>query len=194
MAYRMTFLSILTLLWIATSIGLAQAPKPAKKPAKKPAAEKATDVPQSPNPAKLRAEMHRAMATLIEAQQTPKPDQAKIDKLTKQIQNLRRQIWTQGPVGSPRAWQCPWGGPGMGYGRGWGGRGMGYGRGPGWGRGYGPGRGPGWAPGYGPARGPGWTPGYGPGYGNRCGPRWGYVDRDGDGVCDNFQRAQGQQK
>lgn len=58
------------------------------------------------------------------------------------------------------------------------GRGQGYGRGggSGWGRGAGRGYG----------RGAGW--GQGGGYGRGLGRQWGFIDRDGDGVCDNLAR------
>jgi len=79
-------------------------------------------------------------------------------------------------------WRCPWGTPAVGPGTAWGGsgRGAGGGRGAGWGRG----RGPGWGGG----------PGYGHGAGWGAGAGWGpgFVDRDGDGICDNLQQRTGQ--
>lgn len=85
--------------------------------------------------AKLRAEMHRTMAALIEAQAAEKPDPERIRSLTEQVGKLRREIWQQT------------GGPGMGRGPGMG-MGPGMGRGPGWGRGAGYRAGMGWGPGF----------------------------------------------
>ena len=81
----------------------------------------------------------------------------------------------RGPALGP-AWGGPgWGGPARGPGRG--NAGMGYGRG----------RGGGFGPGYG--AGPGRGYGYGPNAGRGYGRRWGFVDSDGDGICDNAQNA-----
>jgi hypothetical protein len=186
------------------SAGLGQEAKKAKSPAAKgPDVAKA----DTPAPAELRAKVHRLMAALIDAQSAEKPDEAKIQRLNEQLQTLRQQIWAQGPP-APGAWQSPWGGPGMGYGRGagWGvPGGRGWGKGPGPGRGYGPG--PGWGRGGGPrtmpapGRGPGWGRGPGRGYGPGAGPpgrgmgygrQWGFVDEDRDGVCDNYERVWGE--
>jgi hypothetical protein len=161
--------------WVST--GWAQAPS-AEKATDKAAATKVDTAPA----AQTRAELHRTMAELIEAQAAAQPDQAKIKALTDKLQELRGKIGgpaanvPRGPMAGGRG---PWGGPGMGAGMGRGpGRGMGpgYGRGPGWGRG----------PGGGAGRG-GWGPG--PGFGAGRGP--GFVDADRDGVCDNFERAWG---
>lgn len=110
--------------------------------------------------ATLRAQMHRTLADLIEAQAATPPDQAKIDQLTQQLQQVRAKLLAQRPAAN-----AAWGGPGRGYGRG-----------PGWG--YGMGRGPGMGPGYGMGR------GLGPGMGR------GFVDRDGNGICDYFEARQ----
>lgn len=123
----------------------------------------------------LQAQMHRAMAELIEAQSGEKPDAAEIARLAEQVRTLRAQLWTQAPGPQMAA---GWGG------RGWG-RGPAYGAGRGWG--YGPaygaayGRGAGYGPGRGYGRGPGWQRGWGAGVGP-----W-FVDADGDGVCDRYQ-------
>ena len=69
----------------------------------------------------LRAEIHRTLAALIEAQSAEKPDQAKVDELTKRLQQLRGKLRSQNATAvgdAPAAWGCPWGGPGPGYGRG----------------------------------------------------------------------------
>jgi hypothetical protein len=93
-----------------------------------------------PSPAKLRAEMHRTMADLIEAQSAEKPDQAKVQALTEKVAKLRGEI-VPPANGQARAWGGPGRGPcgawagGPGYGRGMGG--WGGGRGMGWGGGWG---------------------------------------------------------
>ena len=125
-----------------------------------------------------------------------------------------RRGWAAG------AWQCPWGGPGPGRGAAWGGGrggpGRGYGRGQGWGRGpgYGPGGGYGPGPGYGAGwgrgqgLGPAATPGggrgpgagrgagFGPGagQGRGAGRSPGFVDKNNNGICDNFEAVRGVQK
>ena len=114
--------------------------------------------------AELRAQIHRTMAALIEAQAAKEPDPAKIDALTKELQRLRAECWAQG---GPAA--------GMGFGAG---RGMGYGRGAGWGMGGGPGWGGG--RGFGPGGGRGLAPG---------GPA--FVDENKNGVCDWFELRRG---
>jgi hypothetical protein len=167
-------ITMLVLLAAWVSIGWAQTPS-AEKATDNPVATKVDTTPT----AQTRAELHRTMAELIEAQAAAQPDQAKIKALTDKVQELRGKIggpaasWPRGPMAGGRG---PWGGPGMGVGMGRGaGRGMGpgYGRGPGWGRGPG-GRG-------------GWGPG--PGFGAGRGPS--FVDTDRDGVCDNFERIWG---
>ena len=128
--------------------------------------------------AKLRVKLHRTIADLIEARHAEQPDQAQVDKLAKEVEQLRSEIMAQRPAAMGR--------PGMGYGRGQG-RGAGYGPGQGYGRG--PGQGYGRGPGYGrgQGRGPGMGPGQGRGGGGR-GPGYGrgpgFVDRDQDGACD----------
>ena len=139
----------------------AQEPKAAQQPAKATAQSEKTNS-DSPTPAQLRIEMHQTMAALIKAQAAEKPDQDMIDRLTGKLRTIRAQFWSQRPARAD-ARRCPWGGPGMGYGRGWGGQG----RGPGWSRGGGRGQ------------------GYGRGYGRGYARGWGFVDKDGDGLCDN---------
>ncbi len=114
--------------------------------------------------AELRAQIHRTMAALIEAQSAKEPDAAKIEALTKELQRLRAECWAQG---APGAGMGPWAGRGMGCGRG-AGWGMGGGRGWGGGRGFGPGAGRGLPPG-GPA----------------------FVDENKNGVCDWFELRTG---
>ncbi len=178
MRYGLRCVVAVAVLWGVTAIGVAAEPAP-KKADSKPAASKS----EAPTPAQLRVRMHRTLAALIEAQSADKPDQAKIDKLTKQLGNLRGKIW----AGRPGAGQCPWGGPRMGQGRG--GPGKGYGRGPGGpGKGYGRG-GRGYGPGPGYGRGAGYG-GPGNGYGRGMGRQWGFVDKDQDGTCDNLPKPQ----
>jgi hypothetical protein len=82
----------------------------------------------APTPAQLRAQMHRTLADLIEARNAEKPDPARIDKLSKELEQLRAQIVAQRAAGRVDV------GYGRGYGRGFGcGYGRGFGRGPGWG-------------------------------------------------------------
>jgi len=173
-------------LWAAASTGVAQDANTAKTSE----TAKTEAKSDAPSPARLRARMHRTMAALIEARNAEEPDSAKIEKLTDQLQTLRNQIRAQGPVrprGGPAAWQCPRGGPQRGYGYGRGGPGRGYGRGaPG--RGYGRGSGWGCGAGYGP--GPAWSAGRGPGVGRGRA----FVDKDRDGVCDNFEKIRDEQK
>ena len=86
----------------------------------------------APTPAQLRAQMHRTLADLIEARNAEKPDPARIDKLTKELEQLRAQIVAQ--RAAVRVDVGYGGGYGRGYGRGFGcGYGRGFGRGPGWG-------------------------------------------------------------
>ena len=135
----------------------------------------------TPTPAQLRVQMHRAMADLIEARAAEKPDEAKVEKLADTVQDLRGKIRAQGTApgwygqrGDGYGQQCPWGGPGTGprMGRGYGpgkgynaqGRGgQGRGMGPGMGRGKG-GQGRGMGPGMGREKG-GQGRGMGPGRG-----------------------------
>lgn len=152
-----------------------------KQPAKDAAAAAAQS--QTAAVARLRAQMHRAMAALIEAQSADKPDQAKIEQLAAEIRDLRAKLAAQCRPGTgatpPMAalgpgWRCPWGGPGCGPG--WG---AGLGRGAGWGAGMGSGRG--W--GTGPARRPGWGPGPGRGLG--------FIDLNQNGICDLWEALWG---
>ena len=186
MRSTLTLMTALALLIVVASAGLAQSADPAAKPAAKPAA---TQV--DPSAAlQLRAKMHRTMADLMEARAAEKPDQQKIADLVAKLQQLRGEMQAQAPAAPVGpGWRCPWGGPGMGPG-------PGYGRGPGGGRGPGYGRGQGWGGGPGGGRGQGWGggPGYGRGAGLGAGAGWGpgFVDRDGDGICDNLQQRTGQ--
>jgi hypothetical protein len=157
----------LTLVFSAiASTGWAQtAPAAAKHPSAKPAAQAAAKpLPQ------VRAEMHRTIADLLEAQAAEKPDPARIKALTEQLQKLRGEWNAQGPAAPARAagWGCLWGGPGYGWG------------GPGYGRGQGYGRGPGYGWG-------GWGGGQGYGRGMGLGAGRAFVDSDSDGICDNFE-------
>jgi hypothetical protein len=131
--------------------------------------------------AELRAEIHQTLAALIEACSAEQPDQARIEELTQKLQQLRGRMRAQGSA-TADGWVCPRGGPGMGYGRGagWGGQG----RGPG--GGFGPGAGRGWRGGAGGGR------GFGPGAGHGRAPGGpAFVDKDNNGVCDNFELRQG---
>jgi hypothetical protein len=172
----------MAVLWCGlVSLGMAEDKKANQSPDDK-NAETRTDTAAN---ATLRAEIHRTMAALIEAQAAEKPDQAKIGELTKKLQQLRAKLWAPSAVGAgnPSAgWVCPGGGPGMGWGRGagWGGPG----RGPGMGRGagFGPGAGRGWGGGR----------GFGPGAGQGLAPGGGvFVDEDQDGICDTFELRHG---
>ncbi len=160
------------------STGWAQAAAAETKQADaKPAAQTAAKTP-----AQLRAEMHRTLAALFEAQAAEKVDPEKVKALTGQLQTIRGEMAAQFPTAPANAAGrgCPWGGPGYGRGPGWGGPGYGRGAGGGygWGRGYGRG---GWGGG----------PGYGRGMGWGAGPA--FVDADQDGVCDNFELRTGRQ-
>ncbi len=137
--------------------------------------------------AALRADIHRTLAELIEAQSAKQPDQAKIEKLTKNLQQLRGKLRAQAaaPAGNERTgWNCPRGGFGMGFGRGaaWGGRGRGFGGGRG--AGFGPGGGLGPSGGVGCGFGPGGGLGLAPG-----GPA--FADKDHDGICDHYELRHG---
>ncbi|HID78221.1 MAG TPA: hypothetical protein EYP56_19785 [Planctomycetaceae bacterium] len=150
--------------------------------------------PAAPDVAMLRAEIHRTMAALIEAQAAEEPDEAKVKALTEKLQSMREKLRTTIasplPPGQAGPWPCPFGFPGrrglgmgLGYRGGWGAldagrpRGVcpfGYmGRG---GQGMGPRGRAAWAPagpqrGFGPGRGVGMGRG-GPGRGRGpAGPR-----------------------
>jgi uncharacterized coiled-coil protein SlyX len=162
------------------SLGLAAEKKASKSPDNKKVETKA----DASATADLRATIHRTMAALIEAQSAAEPNQAKIDTLTKRVQQLRGKLQAQAPAAAenqPAGWACPWGGPGMGFGRGaaWGGPGQGQGAGRG--AGFGPAAGRGWGGrGFGPGAGMGLAPG---------GPA--FVDEDHDGVCDYYEVRHG---
>lgn len=168
MASNWTMVTTLAMLLAFGSAALA-ADDQAKQD-KAPAEAQATKTAEQPTAAQLRARLHRTMAALVEARAADNPDPERIDQLAKRARSLRRQILALGSEADFDA-ICPWGGPGLGRGPGWGGRGAGYG----WGRGYGRG------PGYG--RGAGW--GMERGY-----PGRGFIDLDGDGVCDRYEQRQ----
>jgi len=179
MRHVMTLVAITAFWWSFASLGLAE-----DKPAPKAVPEKKVEVkPGGSAAADVRARMHRTMADLIEARSAEKPDPAKIERLTKALWQLRAELQTQTPgaaVNPPSVWTCPWGGPGMGFGRGpaWGGRGPGRG----WGPGYG----------WGAGRGPGAGRGFGPGAGLGLGPAGGIpVDEDRNGICDYYEARHG---
>jgi len=156
---------------LAMLLSVGQIVKADENPAaktKEPEQAKAAEAPK-PSVAQLQAQLHRTMAALIEARTAEKPDQAQIDKLVAEARSLRQQLVARATEVNAVA-PCPWGGPGFGPGRG-------YGRGYGWGAGYGRG------PGYG--RGAGWGAANGV-------PGRGFIDRDGDGVCDNYELRQNQ--
>jgi hypothetical protein len=197
---ELTMRHVLTLVTMAAvwcslvSLGLAEDKKASKSPDNKKVETKADT---SAN-ADLRATIHRTMAALIEAQSAEEPDQAKIDKLTKKLQQLHGKLQTQATAAAgsqPAGWTCLWGGPGMGFGRSaaWGGPGQGQGAGRGAGFGPGAGRGPGAGPGMG--RGPGGGRGFGPGGGLGLGAGGGaFVDEDNDGMCDYYELRHGMHK
>ena len=187
------------------SLGMAEDKAAGKSPDKRQVTAKAD---ASAN-ADVRAQIHRTLATLIEARAAENPDQAKIDKLTGELQQLRIKQRAQGTTAAATAgnWTCPRGGPGMGYGRGagWGGpgQGQGAGRGAGMGAGRGAGMGMGPGAGFGPGggqgrgRGPGGGQGFGFGPGGGQGRAPGgaaFVDKDNDGVCDNYEMRHGAHK
>jgi hypothetical protein len=159
-------------LWCGlVSVGMAED----KKASKSPEGKKVETQASAPAQADVRAEMHRTMAALIEAQAAEKPDPAKIDRLAKELQQMRATLRAQSAAGAGNpagAWRCPWGGPGMGCGRGagWGGPGRGPGAGRGWGGGHG----------FGPGAGLGLAPGGAA-----------FVDEDNDGICDQFELRHG---
>jgi hypothetical protein len=176
----LTFVAMAAFWCSFVSLGLAGDEKGAKSPDNKPLQAK-SEVSAA---AQVRAAIHRTMAELIEAQGADAPDQAKIDGLTKRVQELRGKLQGMMPAaaGAGGGWGCPWGGPGMGYGRGWGG---GQGRGPGAGRGAG----------FGPGAGRGPGRGFGPGAGMGFGPGGGlFVDEDKDGICDYYELRHGMHK
>ncbi len=164
------------------SLGMAEDKKANKSPEDK----KVDTHASAPAQADLRAEIHRTMADLIEAQAAEKPDRAKTDRLAKELQQLRAKLWAQSAAGAGNpasSGRCPWGGPGMGWGRG-----------AGWG---GPGRGPGASrgPGFGLGGGAEWGGGgrgFGPGAGLGLAPGGAaFVDEDKDGICDHFELRHG---
>lgn len=141
----------------------------------------------------LRAEIHRTLAALIEARAVDDPDEAKVAELTERLQQLRGRLRAQTASATRSVASGSAGamGGGMGYGRGgaWGRPGWGRGFGPGAGRGFGPAAGRGWGGGAGGGR------GLGPGAGQGLAPGGAaFVDRDNDGVCDNYELRQGMHK
>jgi len=163
MRYLLRFLTIAALGCGLASIGWTEDAAANKTPETKKVEATVDTTPR----AELLAAMHRTMADLIEARAAKQPDQAKIDALTKKLQELRGKIRSQRLAAAPDVtveWNCPWGGPGLGYGRvdvRRGGRGMGPGRGFGVGVGLGAGRGV-------------------------------FVDLDNDGFCDYYELRHGQ--
>jgi hypothetical protein len=122
--------------------------------------------------AALRAEIHRTIADLIEAQAAEKPDVAKVEALTKKIQDLRGKLFAAvaQPQGACPCCQTCCLGTGCGFACCGVGRGCGMGRGPG--MGWGGGR------------------GFGPGAGRGLGAGPAAVDADHDGVCDRYEARQ----
>lgn len=173
--------TVLTLLTAAAIFGgMASAAWAEDDATAKPAtdAKKVDAKAQAAEMAKLRVKMHRTLADLIEAQNVEEPDQAKIEKLTNDLEEVRKELWAQrssfpgrpfaGPQGGQPGPFCPRGGPGMGPGQG-------RGRGPGGQKGFGPGQGPGpgagagmGPPGQGRGRSPGGQQGMGRGMGFRA--------------------------
>jgi hypothetical protein len=139
----------------------------------------------------LRTEIHRTLVALNEARSADTPDEAKVEKLTKKLQQLLAKLRAEGGTGGGNmgaGGNCPFGGPGMGCG---GGRCAGKGNGGGWGgpgkgAGFGPGGGHGWGGGVGGGRGFGPGAGQGRGQGGAA-----FVDKDNDGKCDNFEDQHG---
>jgi len=74
----------------------------AKATSKDPPAQAAQEKPA--DLAKLRAEMHRAMAALIEVQAAENPDAAKVKELTAKVQELRSKVCDRSAPRS-RAWE-----------------------------------------------------------------------------------------
>lgn len=120
--------------WLSLAVLCAAVavPGPAEEP---PAAPKKADAT-----VEARVKLHRTLADLIEARAAAKPDAVKVSRLTKQVQELRKQIAgttaAEPPCGLPAGCRacCPQAasagaGRGAGYG---GGRGPGRGMGPGW--------------------------------------------------------------
>ena len=99
-------------LWCGlVSLGMAED----KKASKSPEGKKVETQASTPAQADVRAEMHRTMAALIEAQAAEKPDRAKIDQLAKKLQQMRATLRAQSAAGAGNpagAWRCPWGGLG----------------------------------------------------------------------------------
>ena len=93
-----TFLLGLAIVVAGVSAGSAQ---DAKTPSKSPPAQAAPA--KTAETAKLRAEVHRTVAALIEAQSAEKPDAAKVKELTAKVQELRSQILADGPPWQGRA-------------------------------------------------------------------------------------------
>jgi hypothetical protein len=182
MRYVLTIVTMAALCGGLVSRGVAE-DKATKSPD-----NKVTDGAKTTGDIKLRAEIHRTLAALIEARSAEKPDQGKVGELTQMLQQLRGKLRAQNVAAggsAATAWGCPWGGPGPGYGRSacWGGGGRGA-RG-----GFGPGGGHGWGGGVGRGR------GFGPGAGQGLAPGGAaFVDKDNDGVCDQYELRQGMHK
>jgi hypothetical protein len=178
----MTIVTIVALSYGVGATGLAKDKKAGKSSEN--AAAAATDAKDS---SALRSEIHQTLAALTAARSTDTPNEAKVEKLTRKLQQLRGKLRADNGTGGGNVGaggNCPVGGPGMGYGRG---RGAGQGNRAGWGGGgQGAGRGPGGGHGWGAGGGGG--RGFGPGAGQGRGLRGAaFVDKDGDGQCDNFE-------
>ncbi len=177
MRQLLTMVTMAVLCGGLVSFGIAEEKTATTSPDSKTAARAAAES------AALRADYHRTLAALIEAQSAEKPDQAKVDQLAKKLQQIRAKLLAQNAAAAgnvPAGWGCPWGGPGLGFGRGpgWGGRGRGAGFGPAGGRGFGGGGG--FGQGFGPGAGRGLAPG---------GPA--FLDQDNDGICDYYELRHG---
>jgi hypothetical protein len=155
------------------SLGLAQEVKPTKSPDVKKVETKA-DIAAV---AGLRAELHRTIADLIEARVAEKPDNAKIESLTKKVQTLREKLQSQSPACCAQCRGCPCAGECLGCGCC--GCGMRAARGCWQGMGGGPGCGMGRGNGCGMGR------GYGCGMGRGVGPA--FVDENNNGICDRAE-------
>jgi hypothetical protein len=163
-AFRMAAIAFLMVLGgVLTSVPQASAEAVAQPTQAQPAGAESRPVLEA-----LYARLGKVMAELQAARSAPVPDLQRISSLVNEAQKLRAEIWSQhaGTMGAGAAmgrgpW-CPWG--------------LGAGRGPGLGFRQGPQRGQG-AVGF---------PGYRRGAGPR-GPGWGFVDRNGNGICDFFE-------
>jgi hypothetical protein len=176
-----------TLVWVVV-VGMAGEGWAQISPAEDTPEKPTTSQVDAVNALALRAELHRAVADLIEARAASPTEPARVQELLAKVQQLRAKlaatapsIGPRGPLTGGRGWFST--GPGMGRGMAYG-RGMGHGRGPAISVGPGYGRGPAclWGPGFAQ----GMRGGYGPG------PGWGFVDENRNGICDSYERIWGQ--